>query len=237
MTFIQKLLVASALAAVTFTAPVYAEWRVGAQLGYADSTVDSEGDLTDGSDDGSGGNFGVFGEWRTAVNDRVSLGVHLAFGQSETDYEDSLTGSIDLQNFVAGHAMDVGDVTLNFEAEQGQTLDLLGVVAWPRADFTPFVMFGYSSVEVETEFSITGSGFTDNAFNITASDGDEETLTGYKLVAGVEGTFAPNWIWHAALEYADYGDETFTHEFGAIITEEKAELDQTGVRVGVAYTF
>ena len=74
-------------------------------------------------------------------------------------------------------------------------------------------------------------------------------LTGYKLVLGLEGG-SQNWIWHAALEYADYGDE----ELSPIVEVDdstsvtgprppdpyngrKLELDHIGLRFGISYRF
>ncbi len=234
-----KLLVALAttLATFTFTFPVHAEWRVGGQIGYVDSELAAEGDLTDGSEKENGTGFGIFGQWRTAISDGVSFGVHFGYGQNGTDYKDSATAEIDLQDFGVSAAEDVGDITLDLKAEQGNTLDLLGVVAWDRDGLTPFVMFGYTTVELDSEFTITGSEFTDTDFNATLSDKDSATLKGYKLVAGVEGGFSQDWVWHAALEYVDYGDEKLTHTAAGLISEDEVELDHTGIRFGIAYTF
>ncbi len=232
-----KLLVALATTLATFTFPVHAEWRVGGQFGYVDSELSAEGGLTDGSEKDNGTGFDIFGQWRTASSDGVSFGVHLGYGQNGSEYEDSGTLAIDLQDFGISSTSDTGNLAIDLKAEQGNTLDLLGVVAWKYGDLMPFVMFGYTTVEVDSEVKLTGSGFTDTDYVGTLSAKDDVTLKGYKLVAGVEVEVAQNWLWHAALEYADYGDETLTHTAAGLTSEDEIELDHTGIRFGIAYTF
>ncbi len=213
-----KLLVALAttLATFTFTFPVHAEWRVGGQFGYVDSEAEAKGDLV-GTDDDRSGDLDVFGQWRTASGNGTSFGVHFGYGQSGAEYESS---DITLSD----------NSILKAKFEQGKTLDLLGVVAWNRDGPTPFVMFGYTTVEMESKVSVS-----DN--NGTISDKDDVTLKGFKLVGGVEGEFSQGWVWHAALEYADYGDGTLTTMTTDPTASVKVEPDHTGIRFGIAYTF
>ncbi len=234
-----KLLVALAttLATFTFTFPVHAEWRIGTQFGYNKSEIEVNGDFTaDSKKEKNGNSFDVFGQWRTEINEDTYVGVHIGYGQNGTEYEDSAMGSVDLQDLGISNTEDVGEVSLKYETKQGKTLDLLGVVAWKRGDLTPFVMFGYTTVELDSKYNYTGSGFTDTDFNGSLSDKDDDTLKGFKLVGGVEGEFSQNWLWHAALEYVDYGDGKFTYP-AVDAGEDEIELDHTGLRFGIAYTF
>ncbi len=227
----------TALLGFLLTATAHAEWRVGTEFGLGKSTLDAQGDLTDGSEKDSASSFNLFGQWRTASSNRVSYGVHLGYGQDGSEYEDSATVAIDLQDFGVGNQADVGDATIGLEASQDKTFDLLAVIAWNRDGVSPYLMAGYTSAELDAEVNFTGSNFDNGDFNGTLSVKDDTTLKGYKLVAGVEGEFAENWVWHSAIEYADYGDEKLTYTIGDIEGAEEVELDKTSVRFGIAYRF
>ena len=231
------LLVACATTLATFTTSANAEFRLGAQYGHASSSVDAKGTLTDGSEDDTAGSYDLFGQWRTHNPDGVSWGIQIGFGQNSSEYEDSDSAIINLRDFGVGSPPSTGMLTLNVSAEQNSTFDLLGLVAWNREDVTPYIMAGYASVDVDTEIGVIGTGFQDTTFNATIIAKDDISLTGYKLIAGIEGKFGDGFVWNTAIEYADYGDEDADHAIGALTATEKVELDQTRLLFGIAYSF
>lgn len=225
----------------------HAEVRLGVDYSYIDSKLELDGAVLTGSVDDKASGFGIFGQVRTAKSNPVSWGVHLGYSQSGAEYERLLSQTagagdtvddlasigISVEPAVAmGDRNEMGTLALTETAEQDSSIDLLGLVAWNRSGVTPFLMLGYSQVDVDAEATLTGSGFnasnTADSLNASISAKDDAKFTGYKFVAGIEG--GDQWVWHAALEYADYGDET-------VLGSEKIELDSLGLRLGVAYRF
>ena len=257
--------VISAIAFAIFTAPAHAEFRLGTSFGYAESEFERSAFnmsepvdefLVTGEDDS--GNVDVFAQLRTSTsNNNFSFGVHLGYGQGIGEYSQSVRrGTFDPDNEFDSNGniiwLDIfGDIDV--EIEQGERLDLLGVVAWNRWAFRPYIMLGAASVELD--IAATWSAFPEDAYPEPSGQGmgkDNITLTGYKLVVGVEGG-SQNWIWHAAVEYVDYGDEE-TVLLSDILTDElsrgqrnddiknffdrnRYELTQIGARIGISYRF
>lgn len=252
-----SLLLSIGLFASSFTllVPVaHAEVRLGVDLAYAKSEIDAKGAVTNGSAKDDEINYGLFGQLRTSNSNAISYGVHLGWNQSGATFTDSDTQSITVQalesalgaQFFTDSSLttritdtNAGNFTGRISAEQDGSIDLLGLVAWNRQGITPFVMFGYSQIAVDTVFSLTGDGFMGNAMplNVTVLGKDDATLKGWKLVGGAEGEFSQNWHWHVALEFADYGDESVTHTLGTVRFTDKIEMDSQGLSFGIAYRF
>lgn len=260
-------LVVFTISLFTYLPATHAEVRLGLDYANFDGDIDQDSNtVLLPADSGSASGIGLFGQWRTASTNPVSFGVHLGFPGSNGKYENSessrVTGeqAIEILDFFdlilimddgvtpvrfnANENADVGNIRLSNSIEQDGGMDLLAVVAWNRQGTTPFLMFGYSTVDVNVTGRLSGSGFDEGdatLLNGSVSEKGDGTLDGWKLVAGIEGGKVP-WVWHAALEYADYGGDDI--RLRAVLADGTRSgeakiggLDGLGFRFGVSYRF
>jgi len=110
--------------------------------------------------------------------------------------------------------------------------------------FLPYVAAGVAYGKVKAfgngvVFDSTGSLLPNQLFSVSHSD----TMTGWTLGAGLDYAATDNVLVRFEYRYADYGDASYSYDFGTIGTtavgDVKFELDHktSDVRVGVAYKF
>ena len=244
-----KPLIIVAIAIATFTAPAHAELRLGVSLlGYGKYELESSASYmssmpveriqTDHKDYLSfgGNNVDVFGQWQQTRSDDdysyFSVGVHLGYGQGGGEYSDGIP-------YAGAPLLDI-----DTEVEQGKIQDLLARVLIRNVDTVrPYIMLGLTTVELDiTAYSVMSAGSSRQSMGK-----DNITLTGYKLVVGVEGgSLQQNWIWHAALEYVNYRHKETSllrDVFGAdggsmdLFDRNSYNLTQKGIRFGISYRF
>lgn len=139
--------------------------------------------------------IGIFGQYRRAVSERITLGLHLGYSEDSSTWQDQRT-----------LAYSFGEISSNFELTSDYTYDLLGVVGIRWKKVNPYFMLGYSKMK------FNGSQTTDIRFGpvsvrILGTD-RKIKVAGWKLVAGLEIPLRNAWFSNVALKIADYDDHS-----------------------------
>ncbi len=161
------------------------------------------------------------------------MGVHLGWASDGTDWN-VLNASDSDDVDVNTNGDQPGTETYKTEREVGDVVDLLAFLKYDYSKVSPFIMLGFSSMDVKfRESDITTLSTGEVLFS--SSGKDDVTLTGAKIVLGLEFPLGENVVFHALTYYADYGKESADLYEG----DDKFEIDvdQTGIQVGIAYTF
>ncbi|MGI9310512.1 MAG: outer membrane protein [bacterium] len=211
-----KTKIAAFAACCVLSAPLaaYAEFRVGGIVGSTStSTNESNGSVFPASKTENGTGFGIFGQWRTAANNTMDVGVHLGY---------SIDSAGDKQDINVIRFSDSNILPATIEVEIDSVIDLMGVVAWKGGSVRPFIMAGYSVIKFDADLDVPADRF---------SESDDDSAGGWKIAIGAEFPLADSWSAHAMIDHANYG------EIG--LYEDDVEFDtvQTGIRFGVSYAF
>ncbi len=215
-------LIALATALVALSTNASAEFTLGLQAGSSGTNlevVDGEYDERERAKA-----YGVFAQYGYAVNNRLTMGVHLGWAADGAEWEilDTYTGTY------AGIPDDDGDnegLLIKREIEIDDVLDLLAFLKYDYAKVSPFIMLGFSRMDADFMYT---SASNDNRSK------DDITLTGAKIALGLEFPLGENVVFHALAHYADYGKESVI-DFDD--TKFEIETERSGIQVGIAYTF
>jgi len=212
--FMKKCYLVAAFAALLVSASANAEFVLGGDVGFVSTTGSAKDNANDFGDSGS--SFGVFGQYVFALQPGGGgFGIHVGYANESGDMSSACTN----------------DSTLKCSSfELKNTVDIMGV--YRTAEFgggwSGLLLAGYSRLKAELELE---DNVVINSVNVGGRS-KSATHGGYKLAAGVQKTFG-KWSTQTQIQYADYGDETYTIE-GA---ESKIDTSSLGLRFGVAYHF
>ncbi len=215
----KQIMTAATTLALLTVAPAYAEFRVGVEAGSSSVSgeLQSGGNHVLGGNE-SGGAIGVFGQYRFEASDTLDWGVHLGYSSESADV-DAAYGTVTLAGVTYTDAV--------IEIEVESTYDLMGIIAWKGGKANPFIMAGYSTIQIDGSASGTNSG-------TRTTISDDDSASGWKVAIGVEFPLGESWSAHAVIDYADYGDLDFNSDSDLDL---EFETEQTGIGIGISYRF
>lgn len=192
---------------MSLAATAHAELRIGGQLGFFETDAKKTCnrllefakacDPADNAEAGaSDAGFGVFAQYRRTLPSGLQTGTHVGYAKDSSDFP-----ALGIQT--------------------GAVFDLLGLLAFPAGDYTPIVMFGYSTIKTDDAAMKSGAD--------AALEFAETTLPGWKFAFGAEFEFTDEVILHALWQYADYSAK-------AILFSDTS-VTQTSLRFGISLRF
>ena len=231
------------MASMTTANVANAEFVLGLQGGVSNSEGQVARDVPNGNEvlgsrttlthsNGSDTSLGIFGQYRHTLSNAWFLGAHLGYAKDSGEWgreyaflERNEDGSIFEETGVRKYAADY-------------TYDILAVVGYKGEKVNPFVMFGYSAMQVKGSISDRRVNTVNRDHDFSAKD--NKTLNGWKLALGVEVPFSNALVGHALFHFAEYdGGDFFDGNDGNNGDHDTRNLDvsQQGIRFGIGYTF
>ena len=206
-------------------APVYVPFNwsgfyVGADIGYswASADADVDGPLFAGtvslSPDADGVVGGVYVGYNAQFN-QIVVGIEADIEATSNSGDDNLS---DIFN-------------LRASADQNWQGSIRARLGWAIDNFMPYITGGVAFSDWDIDSNISDPILGDFHFS------DSKSFTGWTIGAGLDYAFTPNLIGRLEYRYTDWGDADFHNDFLGVDFHRDSSINESTVRLGVAYKF
>ncbi|MGR3914846.1 MAG: outer membrane beta-barrel protein [Gammaproteobacteria bacterium] len=204
-----------------------ADFVVGMQGGFSSTPAVSSSSRTGNHLslplDGDGTALGLFAQSRHAINDDITIGIHLGYAHDTAEWERTFDSS--------STEFPVLSNTYKYEVEYAY--DILGFLRYRGEKISPFVMLGLTNMKVEDTY--VGHFMQKDRFLSVTTRTGSNTMNGWKLAVGAEYALGDDKVIQVLMHYADFSSERF-HAINSRSGYE-FETQQTGIRIAIGRRF
>jgi outer membrane immunogenic protein len=195
---------------------------IGADIGYSWASTDADfdsnflGQTFTTSPDADGVVGGVYVGYNAQFN-QIVVGIEADIEVTGNSGDDRLSDVLDLR----------------VSADQNYQGSIRARLGWAIDNFMPYITGGiaFSDWDLDSTISDPSGILSREVFS------ESKSLTGWTLGAGLEYGFTQNLIGRIEYRYTDWGSTDFHNDFANIDLNRDSSINESTVRVGVAYKF
>ena len=193
---------------------------IGADIGYSWASTDADfdsnflGQTFTTSPDADGVVGGVYVGYNAQFN-QIVVGIEADIEATGNSGDDRLADVLDLR----------------VSADQNYQGSVRARLGWAIDNFMPYITGGVAFSDWDIDSNISDPILGDFHFS------DSKSFTGWTIGAGLDYAFTPNLIGRLEYRYTDWGDADFHNDFLGVDFHRDSSINESTVRLGVAYKF